>query len=1124
MKYAITTLLLLFWVGASFAQVNLEPKAIPAPNSASLGEYGAVPVGHYTGIPDVNIPLYELELDGVKFPLSLSYHASGVKVAQEASWVGMGWSLNAGGCIMRSVQGWDDFGTTPMGYFWNSNPPLATASNDIKQIASASERQKYEEMQNNRVDPEPDIFYFNFAGHAGKFFVQRSSESGNSRPKAIVQTPDCYLDMVYDLNKWIVTDGDGFKYYFGTKEVSRVRSIQSNSQCNSYSYYLKNKNLAATHEPQTDITTAWYLDSIVSPNRQKLAFAYAIEETVTPMGMQESAFGLLEVIQGDSYIGTPQKQVYASYSYSTNKQPVLKKITGNNLTIDFTGEARADVEPRYAAQKPTRLAKVSVRNNSSLVKEFRLGYFYTGTQNNYDNCRLFLNTVQEVGTDGSLGGCYTLGYDNGVLPAKTSTDVDHWGYYTTPSTGMASNCWGTEVVRDNTYSTLIPPVTVTIGNTVKAFYGHNRNSNAAKMGYGILKSIKYPTGGQTSFTYEPCTTSSSSVLPPTVVEHSYEENFEDFYFSDLPMDNQDDFPTGSRVGTPFQISTRTAGTFRLSIDYITGGDFTNETLHPDDRYTAALKRLNTSTGRYEMVKNVYFPHLSESNGVVTRDYELMLEAGTYRIDMDRSYTFNALQYHEGSLEVFGSASCVVFTESGGGSSTETTITGGLRIRQIETTDLNGNVAKKTYEYADAVLMSPLVYHYAVPIARTEVQVLSNGDKIVHHTLSNYMCGMSSSYVPMSTAAMGSYVGYGRVTETVWNGSSKTGSTTYDFYNECDELIDISDRFIPGFPSKPALNNGLPKQTIHYNASGNAVCKEVYNYEFAKGTSIKGVKLYQPAMDTDNLYIKFYDMDSSWNKLLSKTISEYTLTGSLIVQTTESYVYEPSNYKVKEVKIAGSRSGITYRKVLEYPANLKSSATAYQQMVNSQILNPVVEEKNYVVQGSSQTLMDTKRTMYGTFDGKILPSSILQNKTKGSSALEERMRTTHYDKNGKPNDYVKGGLEKVVYLWGYNSMYPVAKIEGATYSEVEGWLGTAVINNLAGNTATVDTALNTIRNTLSGKGVLVTTYTYTPLVGMTSMTAPNGEKTTYEYDSQGRLAKVKDHNLKVVEQYDYHYKN
>lgn len=110
MKNIIVTLLSFFCLGSLSAQTFFEPKAIPSPNAASLSVYGEVPVGYYTGVPDINIPLYELELDGMKFPLSLNYHASGVRVAQDAGWVGMGWSLNAGGCITCSVRGWADYG------------------------------------------------------------------------------------------------------------------------------------------------------------------------------------------------------------------------------------------------------------------------------------------------------------------------------------------------------------------------------------------------------------------------------------------------------------------------------------------------------------------------------------------------------------------------------------------------------------------------------------------------------------------------------------------------------------------------------------------------------------------------------------------------------------------------------------------------------------------------------------------------------------------------------------------------------------------------------------------------------------------------------------------------------
>ena len=58
------------------------PRQIPpSPTAASLGIYGAVPVGHYTGIPQIEIPLYEIKCGSLTIPISLSYHASGIRVA-----------------------------------------------------------------------------------------------------------------------------------------------------------------------------------------------------------------------------------------------------------------------------------------------------------------------------------------------------------------------------------------------------------------------------------------------------------------------------------------------------------------------------------------------------------------------------------------------------------------------------------------------------------------------------------------------------------------------------------------------------------------------------------------------------------------------------------------------------------------------------------------------------------------------------------------------------------------------------------------------------------------------------------------------------------------------------------
>lgn len=66
-------------------------------------------VNLFTGDFSYNIPLFELPGPNGGYPINLSYQ-SGITLEQEASWVGLGWSLNASGAVARAMRGLpDDF-------------------------------------------------------------------------------------------------------------------------------------------------------------------------------------------------------------------------------------------------------------------------------------------------------------------------------------------------------------------------------------------------------------------------------------------------------------------------------------------------------------------------------------------------------------------------------------------------------------------------------------------------------------------------------------------------------------------------------------------------------------------------------------------------------------------------------------------------------------------------------------------------------------------------------------------------------------------------------------------------------------------------------------------------------
>ena len=80
----------------------------PSPISETFTKYGDYPVDLSRGLVNISVPLYEIKVADINVPVTLSYHASGIKFTDEDFPCGLGWSLNVGGRISRTIRGAED--------------------------------------------------------------------------------------------------------------------------------------------------------------------------------------------------------------------------------------------------------------------------------------------------------------------------------------------------------------------------------------------------------------------------------------------------------------------------------------------------------------------------------------------------------------------------------------------------------------------------------------------------------------------------------------------------------------------------------------------------------------------------------------------------------------------------------------------------------------------------------------------------------------------------------------------------------------------------------------------------------------------------------------------------------
>jgi hypothetical protein len=256
----------------------------PSPEAASLGMYGNYPVGLYTGLPNISIPIYQIKVRDISVPVSISYHASGIRVNQESSSVGLGWALNAGGVVTRTIINKNDF-KVQSHYFDESIPDLYFESDKINLTSYVQYGCDFTYLDENGQEQvidlsdhvtrdywyqhefEPDQFSYNFNGTSGTFILNRSGEVINEGKENI---KIYFTDTEY--SQINIETPDGFKYMF-----DELETYSSNS------------------EP-VPVKTAWYLKQINSPLGESVTFHYKSDNSYSrPAG----SIYLQRTISGD---------------------------------------------------------------------------------------------------------------------------------------------------------------------------------------------------------------------------------------------------------------------------------------------------------------------------------------------------------------------------------------------------------------------------------------------------------------------------------------------------------------------------------------------------------------------------------------------------------------------------------------------------------------------------------------------------------------------------------------------------------------------------------------------------------------------------------------------------------
>lgn len=1124
-----------------------------SPEAAMIKKVGDIPVGLYTGTMNVPVELYTIKEGSFSLPITLQYNASGIKVDEQATWVGLGWNLAPEGTITQEVRGirdeYDDVYKTavpPAGYdaflqrinttgptsTYKVVPQLGTAgwihcgySTSCGPWSQTNEDTSFVVQSLINGSGQPDIYNFNFAGYSGSFFLHPTTK----QPVLLNKKDD--IKFVVQNASITAIVSDGTKFIFSDLEVIDYMGSGGYSTKNGQNFKLTQIQFTNQKTINFEYQNARFQNIYFSQNRN-------VQVSVETGGGNSTCSNKLNYFY--------QPPVQNNYSGSVK---ILKSIKTAELTINFNLEDREDInfDYQYAGSDGTlkKLASVDFINtlNNKKIKSYKFDYSYFPYTSSFPSVgntafidankavlgkRLKLNSVEAVtydanGTEVHTNDIHSFEYNmQNTLPLKISFAKDFWGYYN----GKEGN--GT-LMPDFTYF----PYPLTVPSD---YQGVNRHADKNYADAYILKKITYPTKGYSEFEYQP-NTFANQYIPS-------EQNKINFYtnynlanrgtggpyppFSPLEFD----VPAG---GTNVKFYVAFSPGFDGSVFGMGARKYSFSQM-AQAQPSAKIYSITYNNGSptYTLIKSWEFGMCNSVtfNAGSTCDKEefVQLPAGKIKVvlSIDNSMYLPDDTYHLAGVDLRFTIANYALTNG------VTSEGHGLRIKSIKNYSDQGVLGEwKEYEYQGGIL------HNRYDPFKRKTYYCYDCSSLTSCADGTQMSSMDVYELSDDMADRNfDAVGYDVVTEKnidVNNGTTAVSKKTVHNYNN------LQNTTANYFPVRKEEKNGLPMSEKVYNSSNNVILSKSYYYkniipennfpniDIQNTFLTNGADPLSPALGRTKYVYNVTPFISSSYKLDSLITKESF--GNTIVKTKKLYNYNSRGFVNQEDTYYENN-----HKVITSITNYAEDV-GNQLLINKNMVGIPLERMKTLTTGAITKTISNLVTVYPMTTPNAETGNLVLPLTELSYDLQDNQSIdityNKYDIKGNLQQYTTKNNVPVSIIWGYNNTLPIAKVEGASYSQIESFVNDIVnasnIDALADSNndeSTFLNVLNAFRNNSALSSYQITTYTYDPLIGVRSITPPTGIKNVYIYDSSNKLKEVREQGQtgKLLKEYRYNYKH